>query len=478
MQDNPIAFETITSLGAKYRSGALSPVTVTEALLARIEALNGALNAFICVTAERALGEARAAELELRAGQDRGPLHGIPYAVKDIYDVKGVPTTAGSKLLAGNIAERDSHAVAQLARAGMVMLGKTQTVQFALGPIGLNSDFGAPHNPWHSVPRATGGSSSGSGVAVAAGLVPMALGSDTGGSVRIPSGLCGTVGFKPTFGRISRSGAYPLSWTLDTVGPLTRSVEDAALVYMALQGREEYDDTTHHVPPQKPLLTLGAGVKGMRLAVCETAAFENADPEVTDAFWAAVEVLRELGASVIPMEIPEVGEALADDDWGRGLKAEAAHFNARHMKENLDRIDPLVAYQLEDGRAFGASEYFGMKRRVAARKARLVQRLGDFDAFLTPTVTTPAEPLSELSAKEDYEKKEPRYWRNTSIANYFELCAASVPCGFSKDGMPIGLMVNAKPFQEESALRVAHAYAKATDWAERHPDLAWARAQG
>lgn len=473
MKDDPITYETITSLGAKYRSGDLSPVEVTEHLLARIDAFNGPLRAFMHVTRERALAEARAAELELRGGQDRGPLHGIPYAVKDIYDVKGVPTTAGSKLLANNVAHEDCHAVAQLARAGMIMMGKTHTVQFALGPIGLNSDYGAPHNPWHAVPHATGGSSSGSGVAVAAGLVPMALGSDTGGSVRIPSALCGTVGFKPTVGRISRTGVYPLSWTLDTVGPLTRSVEDAALVYMALLGREERDDTTHHAPSQPPLAALTAGVRGLRLAVCETAAFENADPEVITAFRAAVEVLRGLGASIVSMDMPEVGEGLADGDWGRSLKAEAAHFNARHMDENLDRIDPLVAYQLEDGKAFTASEYFGTRRRVAERKARLLTRLRDFDAFLTPTVTTPAEPLSDLSGKENYERKEPRYWRNTSIANHFGLCAASVPCGLSSGGLPIGLMVNGKPFEEETVLRVAHAYAQATSWVAMHPPLDW-----
>lgn len=473
MKNDPIAFETIASLGAKYRDGSLSPVTVTEHLLERIEALNGPLHAFIRVTAERAMAEARAAESELRGGQDRGPLHGIPYAVKDIYDVKGVPTTAGSKLLADNVAAEDCHAVTQLARAGMVMMGKTHTVQFALGPIGLNSDYGAPHNPWNAVPHATGGSSSGSGVAVAAGLVPMALGSDTGGSVRIPSGLCGTVGFKATVGRIGRTGVYPLSWTLDTVGPLTRSIEDAALVYMALQGREEQDETTHHVPPQPPLTTLDKGVAGLRLAVCETAAFENADPDVVAAFRAAVEVLDGLGASVVSMEIPEVGEGLADDDWGRSLKAEGAYFNARHMESNLDRIDPLVAYQLEDGAAFPATAYFGTIRRVAERKARLLDRLRDIDAFLTPTVTTPAEPLSELSNKDDYERKEPRYWRNTSIANHFGLCAASVPCGMSTGGMPIGLMVNGKPFQEETVLRVANAYAQATSWKSMHPPLDW-----
>ena len=473
MKAHPIEFETIASLAASYRSGKLSPVTVTETLLERIEALNRHLNAFIRVTGERALAEARAAEMELLAGQDRGPLHGIPYAVKDIYDVRGEPTTAGSKLLAGNIAGEDCHAVAQLAPAGMVLLGKTHTVQFALGPIGLNSDYGAPHNPWHAVAHAPGGSSSGSGVAVAAGLVPVALGSDTGGSVRIPSALCGIVGFKPTVGRIGRTGAYPLSATLDTVGPLARSVEDAAAVYMALQGEDTDDESTHGIARQGPLSALAAGVRGMRLAVCETAAFDEADPDVVEAFRAAVGHLKELGAEIASMEMPEVGEGLADSGWGRSLVAEGAHFNARFLDSHPDEIDPLGAYQLADGRAFGASEYFGTRLRVAARKARLLERLRDVDAFLTPTVTTPAEPLSEFGSKQDYARKEPRYWRNTSIANHFGLCAVSVPCGFSSKGMPIGLMVNARPFEEETALRVARAYARASGWLERHPDLAW-----
>ncbi len=474
MSATPIEFETIASLGEKYRKGELSPVTVTEALLARIGALDGRLGAFIRVTRERALAEARAAEIELRGGQDRGPLHGIPYAVKDVFDVRGEPTTAGSRLLADAVAERDCHAVAQLARAGMVLLGKTHTVQFALGPIGLNADYGAPHNPWHATPHACGGSSSGSGVAVAAGLVPVALGSDTGGSVRIPSALCGIVGFKPTVGRIGRSGVYPLSPTLDTVGPLARSVTDAALVYMALQGEDAGDDSTHGVPRQQPLAALTAGVRGLRLAICETAAFDEADPEVVAAFREAVGVLRGLGAEVTGIEMPEVGEGLSDPGWGRCLLAEGAHVNAGFLDRHPDRIDPLVAYQLQEGRDFSAPDYVAARQRVAARKARLLERLRDFDAFLTPTVTTPAEPLSELNRQEDYARKEPRYWRNTSIANHFGLTAVSVPCGFAASGLPIGLMVNARPFGEETALRVAHAYARKTGWPGHHPDLGWA----
>ena len=238
MTETPLHWLTISELSQRIRQGVISPVELTEHLLSRLEALDGTLHAFKLVARERALAQAQAAELALKAGQDVGPLHGIPYAAKDLFDVKGLPTTAGSNLLEHNIAAADATVIRRLTQAGMVLLGKTHTVQFAYGGVGINHHHGTPHNPWHAVPHAPGGSSSGSGVAVAAGMVPMALGSDTGGSVRIPSSLCGTVGLKTTVGQISRAGVFPLSWTLDSVGPLTRSVEDAALVYQCLRGSD------------------------------------------------------------------------------------------------------------------------------------------------------------------------------------------------------------------------------------------------
>src|SRR5215510_5868630 len=247
---------TIAELGAQIRAGSVSPVQVAEATVARNEALDKRLHAFIATTGDRALAEARAAEILLRGGHDLGPLHGIPYAVKDLYDVAGEATTGGTRLLSGNVAARDCAAVRRLAAAGMVLVGKTHTVQFAFGGVGINHDHGTPHNPWHAVPHAPGGSSSGSGVAVAAGLAPMALGTDTGGSVRIPAALCGIVGLKTTVGRISRADVYPLSFMLDSVGPLTRTVEDAALVYEALRGVDFDDDATVGVPPHEVMSDL------------------------------------------------------------------------------------------------------------------------------------------------------------------------------------------------------------------------------
>src|SRR5262245_25500219 len=261
---------TIAELGREIRAGGASPVQVAEATVARIAALDKRLRSFIATTGDRALAEARAAEILLRGGHDLGPLHGIPYAVKDLYNVAGQPTTGGTRLLSDNVAARDSAAVRRLAGAGMVVVGKTYTVQFAFGGVGINHDQGTPHNPWSPTPHAPGGSSSGSAVAVAAGLVPMALGSDTGGSVRLPAALCGTVGLKTTVGRVSRVGVYPLCWTLDSVGPLTRTVEDATLVYQAIHGPDTRDETTTGVLPHDALARLGAGVRGLRLALPET----------------------------------------------------------------------------------------------------------------------------------------------------------------------------------------------------------------
>jgi aspartyl-tRNA(Asn)/glutamyl-tRNA(Gln) amidotransferase subunit A len=475
LSDQPLAFEPITALAARIRGGRLSPVALAEELLSRIDALDPRLRAFIVVSRERALAEARAAESALGGGQDLGPLHGIPYAAKDLYDVKGLPTTAGTRLLAGNVAREDCAVVRKLAAAGMVLTGKTHTVQFAFGGVGINHDQGTPHNPWSPVPHAPGGSSSGTAVAVAAGLVPMALGSDTGGSVRLPAALCGIVGLKTTVGRISRAGVYPLSWSLDSVGPLTRSVEDAALVYQVLQGVDFGDDTTVGVPPHDVLPRLKSGVKGLRLAFGETLFFDDVDPEVETAVRDAGKVFQSLGAHVGSVAVPEAAEAWADKARPLMAAAEACAVNAEFLDKHFDALDPVVAKRMILGRTLPAPDYFALLRRLVALRARTVRTLGDVDALLVPTVPLPARPLAEIDASfESYMEHNGRYLRNTTLGNVLNLCAVSVPCGLTRAGLPIGLMVYAKPFQEDTALRVAYAFEQATDWHRRHPDLAWA----
>jgi aspartyl-tRNA(Asn)/glutamyl-tRNA(Gln) amidotransferase subunit A len=476
MPPTSIEFATITELGAQLRTGALGPVALAEATLERIGALDKRLHAFSAVTRERALAEARAAESLLRGGHDRGPLHGIPCAVKDLYDVAGLPTTAGTRLLADNVARRDAAAVRRLAAAGMVLVGKTHTVQFAFGGVGINHDHGTPHNPWHPIPHAPGGSSSGSGVAVGAGVVPVALGTDTGGSVRVPAALCGTVGLKTTVGRVSRAGVYPLSWTLDSVGPLTRSVEDAALVHEALQGVDAEDETTAGVSPQSVLGTLRAGVKGLRLAFGETVFFDDVDPEIAAAVREAGRVLQGLGARVESLVLPEVAEAMGEQRRAQAIAAEALAVNGALVDRHFDALDPVVAHRMKTGRGLSATDYFVVLRQWAGLRERVRRTLADVDALLVPATMIPARPIAAIDASlESYGDANLRYLRNSSVGNILNLCAVALPCGFTRDGLPIGLMVYAKPFDEAMALRVAWAYEHATDWHRRRPDLAWAR---
>jgi aspartyl-tRNA(Asn)/glutamyl-tRNA(Gln) amidotransferase subunit A len=476
MIETPLEFATVTELAAQIRAGALSSVKLAETCLDRIAALDKRLHAFIAVTRDRALAEARAADTLLRGGHDLGPLHGVPYAVKDLYDVQGLATTAGTRLLVGNVAAQDCTAVRRLATAGMVLLGKTHTVQLAFGGVGINHDHGTPHNPWSPTPMAPGGSSSGSGVAVAAGLAPAALGSDTGGSVRIPAALCGTVGLKTTVGRISRSGVYPLSWTLDSVGPLTRSIEDAALVYQALQGADPADETTLGVSAHDTLASLRAGVKNVRLAFGETLFFDDVDPEITTAVREAGRVLRGLGASVDSVAVPEVAEAMAEQRRAAMIAAEALVVNGRFFDDQFDALDPVVAHRMKTGRNLSATDYFVVLRQWAALRERVRRTLADVDALLVPATMIPPQPLASIDASvESYTAANVRYLRNTAVGNILALCAVVLPCGFTRDGLPIGLMVYAKPFDEVMALRVAWAYEQATDWHRRHPDLGWAR---
>jgi aspartyl-tRNA(Asn)/glutamyl-tRNA(Gln) amidotransferase subunit A len=349
-------------------------------------------------------------------------------------------------------------------------------VQFAFGAVGINHDHGTPHNPWHETPHAPGGSSSGSGVAVGAGLVPMALGSDTGGSVRVPAALCGTVGLKTTVGRISRAGVYPLSWTLDSVGPLTRSVEDAALVYQALHGVDLADETTVGVPTHEVLPSLKAGVKGLSVAFAETVFFDDVDAEIVAAVREAGRVFGGLGAHVESVAIPEAAEAMGEQRRAQMIAAEALAVNGRFIDEHFDALDPVIAHRMKAGRKLSATDYFSVLRQWAALRERVQRTLADVDALLVPATMIPPRPITAIDASiESYTDANMRYLRNTALGNILALCSVVLPCGFTRNGLPIGLMIYAKPFDEATALRVAWAYEQATQWHTRRPDLAWAR---
>lgn len=475
-----LGFSSVAELSTAIHSRRVSPVEVTEAVLARIDRLDPSLRAFVMVTADRALAEARAAEAAIPAGSSRGPLHGVPYAVKDLFDVAGHPTMAGCSLLSDRVAGRDCAPVRRLAAAGMVLVGKTHTVQFAFGGVGINHDVGTPHNPWHSEPHAPGGSSSGSAVAVAAGLIPVALGTDTGGSVRTPASLCGTAGLKTTVGRISRSGVFPLSSTLDSVGPLARTVEDCALVYAALQGADPDDASTmlsaDGQAPHDVLDTLHTGVAGLRLAFAETIFFDDADAEVEAAVRATGAVFESLGATVRSVDLPEVDDVMGRGDAERArslfIAAEGCSVNRSVLTDHFDELDPAVSHRMRRGFELSAADYVDTRQRFARAGVSLRRRLVDVDALLVPTTMLPARPLSEIDADPDtYARFNGHYLRNTAIGNLLGLCAVSTPCGFTSGGLPIGLMVYAKPFAEEMALRVAAAYERATDWLTARPPL-------
>jgi len=473
MDDRPLHYQSITQLASMLRSGETTPTALTEHFLARIENLNGPLNAFNLVTAERAMAEAKSAEVLLAAGRDLGPLHGVPYGVKDIYDVAGLPTTAGSQTLNSAPKKEESEVTRRLAAAGMIVLGKTITVEFAKGIVGINHIQGTPHNPWcdeHCVP---GGSSAGTAVAVASGMAPMGLGSDTGGSVRVPAGLSGTVGLKSTVGRISRFGVFPLSWTLDSIGPLTRSVEDAALIYQMLQGEDARDESTLGIRPDEALVSIKAGVKGIRIGIPQHTFFDNVDTEVEQAVMGAVQVFRDLGATVENIPYPEAEAVTKMSSIINGVEAAVIH--EERLKTKADLMDPVVGPRLLSEREYLATDYVKMLKKLKALQVSQMETLSEVDVVLSPSARIPAMPVATVDESlAVYLNYAEQYIANSNVGNRLGLCGLSLPCGFTSKGLPIGLLLNGKPFQEAMVLRVGYAYEQATNWKEVHPDLSWA----
>ena len=470
----PIHYRTIVELGRAIRAGEQTAVAITEHFLDRIDALEPRLGAFTVVCRDRALAQARAADTMLDAGIDLGPLHGIPYAAKDLYDVAGLPTTAGTRLLADNVPDSDCAVVARLTRAGMILLGKTVTVQFAYGGAGINTDQGTPHNPWHPEPHLPGGSSSGTGVAVAAGMAPMGLGSDTGGSVRIPASMCGVTGLKTTVGRIGRSGIYPLSASLDSAGPLTRDAADAAIVYEAMQGHDPADPTTHGQTPHDVTSGIDRGVSDLTLGVPRAVFWDDCDAEVEARVREAIAHIESLGAKVVDVGFEQAKSALQLNPRGLVIAAEAYDVNRRLVDEHFDDLDPIVAFRIVKGRDIPAHEYLATVRAWKELRAEAVAALDGIDGLLCPTVMVPPVPVEEaLSSTEAYAERNLQALRNTSIGNILDLCGLSVPCGFTSRGLPVGLMIYGRPFDEANVLRIGHAYQRSTDWRLRHPALDW-----
>jgi len=459
------AFATVAELSAAFTRRTLSPVEVVDALVARIDKLNPRLHAFIDVYAADARLAAEAADKAIRAGHAVGPLHGVPVALKDLVDLEGRVTTGGSKVWAKRVSAVTATLARRLISAGMIVLGKTHTVEFAMGGWGTNTHMGTPWNPWDAtVHRTPGGSSSGSGVAVAAGLAPAAIGTDTGGSVRLPASWCGIVGLKVTVGRISTFGVLPLSTTLDTPGPMTRSVEDAALLYRVLNGPDPHDPSTAAWTADDPLPTLRRGVGGLRLAVLPEAERAGVDREVLGAYDAAVETLRGQGATIVTAALPHRFSDYAVAT-GRIIGSEGYRFVGHLVDDTSLPVDPHVRPRIQLGRGVSARDYLLALAQQKEHQQQFAAATADIDALLTPTTQTAAIPIDQVD-----QTGTPAHF--TRGGNYLGLCGVAVPNGFTSTGLPTSLQVLCHGGREARALRIAWGYEQATNWRERRPPAA------
>jgi aspartyl-tRNA(Asn)/glutamyl-tRNA(Gln) amidotransferase subunit A len=462
-----LAYASIAELAPAIRTRAVSPVELVETLLARIERF-GALNAFITVTAEAALAQAREAEREIGRGEYRGPLHGIPVSLKDLIDTRGVRTTCGSRILSEHVPAGDAAVAERLRTAGAVLLGKNALHEFAFGVTTDNPHYGPTRNPW-GPDRIPGGSSGGSGAAVAAGLGPASLGTDTGGSVRIPASLCGVVGLKPTYGRVSRHGVFPLSWTLDHVGPLTRTVEDAAIVLQAIAGPDPRDSSTLGHPVPDFVAGSRQPVAGVRVGVVTDEYHEEMAGDVRAQFRPALDVLTSLGLRAEPVPFPRPNDARASAF--AVILAEAASIHEDWVRDRPGDYGPETLDLLRQGLFVTAAQYLRAQKVRALLLQEMEGLLRPYAALVLPTTPAVAPAIKQQTialAGRDVEVRG-LLTRFTRLINLVGLPAITVPCGFGADGLPVGLQIVGRPMDESTILSIAHAYEQATPWHARHP---------
>ncbi len=459
-----ITAQPVHKLAAEIASRRLSPVDLVDACLARIDALEPRLRAFVAVYADDARLAAEAADKAIRSGHAVGPLQGIPIALKDLIDIEGRIATGGAPGWRDRRSTRTATLARKLIAAGMIVIGKTHTVQFAYGGWGTNQFMGTPLNPWDPErPRTPGGSSSGSGVSVAARIVPWAIGTDTGGSVRLPASFCGITGLKTTVGRISTYGVLPLSPSLDTPGPMTRSVEDAALLFGILQGPDPLDPLTRGHALADPFPALKRGVRGLRLARMHDSDRPGVAPDVLAAYDRSLGKLEELGAEIVEFPLPgrfaEIG-ALN----GRIMSAESYALLHDLVDDPAQQIDAAVRPRVRAGAGMSAHGYLDALAEREALKQTYAGAFAEVDALLTPTTRVTAVPLDEVD-----QDVTPAHF--TRFANCLDLCALAVPDGFDSGGLPTSLQIVCRGYDEATALRIGWAYENATEWQERAPAI-------
>jgi aspartyl-tRNA(Asn)/glutamyl-tRNA(Gln) amidotransferase subunit A len=459
----------IVEVSPLLRDRKLSPVELTEAYLDRIDGLDPLLNSYIRVMPDQARSAAREAELEIGRGAWRGPLHGVPVGIKDLFDIAGVPTTMGSKILRENVASTDATVVERLKAAGAIILGKHNLHEFAFGITSENPHYGAVHNPW-DLDRVPGGSSGGTAAAVAAGLCAAGLGSDTGASIRAPASFCNVVGLKPTYGRVSRAGALPLAWSLDHVGPLARSVADCTLVLQAIAGADPRDSASsaEAVPDFAADLQRGAGA--LRVGIPREYFFEIVEPDVKRLFEAAAAVLERLGAHVQEVSLPHV--VYAQVAGNVIMSSEAAAWHSSWLRDRPHDYGSDVLLRIRGGQLVHATEYLHSQQMRALIQQDFAHAFERVQVVLSPTVPLVAPPIGRTQEPGGPLNLVPRVIANrtTVPCNLTGMPAISVPCGLSQpDGLPVGLQIMGPAFAEPMVLRVAAAYEAATDWRRLRP---------
>lgn len=458
---------TILEAAAALRAKKVSSRELTAECLRAIDARNGVYNAFLNITRESALREAAKFDAELASGVDRGPLHGIPIALKDLFCTRGVATTCASLLYKDFVPDYDCTVWEKLSAAGCVMLGKAHQHELAYGVTSNNPHFGAVRNPWN-VERVPGGSSGGSGAAVTAEMAFMAMGSDTGGSIRVPAAFCNTFGLKPTFGRVSKFGALPLGYTLDHMGPLTRSARDAAVCLQAMAGRDERDETSSFAPIDSYVPGDAISLKGVRVGVPSNYYFERVDPVVTAAVRKMIELAASLGATLVEVTVPDVA---ALNTVARVILLCEASTVLNQFAGRESEVGADVRLLWEQGLLLPATEYINAQRLRRHFRDAFLRLFDSIDVLVTPTTPTGAKKIGDPTVmidgvEEDFRLATTRFMRGINVLGF---PATSQPCGFDEDGMPLGLQLITRPFAEKRLLEVAAALEDATDFHTKKP---------